>query len=84
MKTQLKLVLAGMVIAMVLPSTGNAGTATGTQKADALTPRWSHSAAVVNGRNYLIGGNQHPNQLWKGGVRKCEDVAAKRQESRVK
>ena len=29
-------------------------------------------------------GNQHHNQFQKGGVIKCEDAAAKRQECRVK
>jgi len=49
-------VAVGLVIAIVLASVGIAGADTWTQKADMPTPRWNHSAAVVNGNIYVIGG----------------------------
>ena len=53
--TKITFALVGLVVAIVLTSAENARAATWTQKADMPTPRWSHSAAVVNGKIYSIG-----------------------------
>ncbi len=55
-KTKITFVLVGLVTAIVLSSAGSARAATWTQKADMPTPRYGHSAAVVNDKIYLIGG----------------------------
>ncbi len=49
-------VLVGLVVVIVLISARSAGAASWTQKSDMPTPRWNHSAAVVDGKIYVIGG----------------------------
>ena len=56
MKTQLKCAVVGWVVATMLSSAGSTRAATWTRKADMPTPRWGHSAAVVNNKIYVIGG----------------------------
>jgi len=56
MKAKITFVLVVLVTAIVLSSAESARAATWTQKADMPTPRWGHSAAVVNGKIYVIGG----------------------------
>lgn len=55
-KIKITFTAVGFMIAVVLASVASARAETWTQKADMPTPRWSHSAAVVNGKIYVIGG----------------------------
>jgi len=56
MKTKITFIIAILVVTIVLANDESARAATWTQKADMPTPRWGHSAAVVNGKIYVIGG----------------------------
>jgi len=55
-KVKITFLIAILVVTMVLANDETARAATWTQKADMPTPRWGHSAAVVNGKIYVIGG----------------------------
>ena len=55
-KLKITFVIVGLVTVIVLTWTGSTKAATWTQKADMPTARWGHSAAVVNGKIYVVGG----------------------------
>jgi len=55
MKTKITFAFV-LVVAIVLTSAESTRADTWTQKADMPTPRWGHSATVVNGKIYVIGG----------------------------
>ncbi|MHC4204132.1 MAG: kelch repeat-containing protein [Planctomycetota bacterium] len=56
MKTKITFIIVCVATTFILASVGSARAATWTQKADMPTPRQGHSAAVVNGKIYVIGG----------------------------
>ncbi len=55
-KIQITFSVFGLVAAIVLTSAESARADTWTQKTDMPTPRWAHSAAVVDDKIYVIGG----------------------------
>jgi N-acetylneuraminic acid mutarotase len=55
-KIKITFVIVGLVTVIALTWAGSTKAATWTQKADMPTPRQGHSAAVVNGKIYVIGG----------------------------
>jgi len=61
---RMRLVLVGIVAAIVFGGGSAKADFNWTRKADMPTPRWAHSSAVVNDKIYVIGGvSSEPN--WK-------------------
>jgi N-acetylneuraminic acid mutarotase len=55
-KIKITFIIVVLAPIILLANANNARAATWTQKADMPTPRWGHSAAVVDGKIYVIGG----------------------------
>jgi N-acetylneuraminic acid mutarotase len=53
---RMRLVVVGIVAAIVVGAGSAKADFTWTQKADMPTPRWGHTSAVVDGKIYVIGG----------------------------
>ncbi|MEJ2700941.1 MAG: kelch repeat-containing protein [Sedimentisphaerales bacterium] len=55
-KIEIRSIINGLLFAIILASAGRVRGDSWTQKSDMPTPRFNHSAAVVNGKIYIIGG----------------------------